>query len=113
MIDTEKKIRAGESRTTECVCRPISGGHVPTDDELARRRGAIAGMERRLMVAPDVGADTADTVVAREVLTRHYATYAHGVIDRLGGDVAGMHALTNRDYVVPLARGPAGLGAMD
>jgi len=60
---------------------------------------SILGMERRLERDERHGDDT---TIARLVLMRHYAAYARTMVQKSGGSLTEMNALTDRDNMIPL-----------
>ena len=66
-------------------------------EDVKRHHAAIVGMERRL------SEQEGDVGVARMVLAMHYAAFAVGVAQSMGGDVRVMKNLTDRNNIIPLA----------
>lgn len=91
---------------------PPPGRSDGVGEEVKRRRNAIIGLERRL--ANDIGGDSGgDVGVARMVLARHYSAFAAGVVQRMGGDLQELKALTDRNNIIPLAGRAPGIGMDD
>lgn len=85
----------------QSVVKRLTGRRDAANEELNRHHDAIIGLERRL-AREALGEGAA---IARSALTRHYAAFAADMVQRMGGDVRGLKALTDRNNIVPLAGG--------